>query len=76
MSEVIPIAIKLPNISGAFIAITIPRHMNTANSKITIVHPTKPNSSDKTANIKSLCGSDMYRYFCLLCPKTYTKQST
>ena len=42
--------------------------MNTANNATTITQPINPNSSAKTANIKSLCGSDIYKYFCLLSP--------
>ena len=49
-------------------AIKIPLHTNIAKSKITIAHPTNPNSSDKIENIKSLCGSGMYKNFCLLSP--------
>lgn len=54
LSRVIPIASKLPNLSGAFIAIIIPLHIKIANSIITIVQPIKPNSSAKTEKIKSL----------------------
>ena len=42
--------------------------MKIPNKPITIAHPTKPNSSANTAKIKSVCGSDMYKYFCLLWP--------
>ena len=76
INDVIPAASKLPNISGAFIAIIIPLQINTANKKITARHPINPNSSAKTANIKSLWGSDMYKYFCLLSPKSYSKKSS
>ena len=68
-SAVIPDATKLPNMSGAFIAIRIPLHINIANSTITNAHPIKPNSSAKTENIKSFCGSGKYKYFCLLWPR-------
>lgn len=68
MSAVTPIAIRLPNISGAFIAINIPLHINIPNNIITNAHPTKPNSSAKTEKIKSFCGSGKYKNFCLLCP--------
>ena len=68
ISEVIPTAIKLPNISGALILITIPLQTNSKNNIITAAHPTNPNSSAKTAKIKSLWGSDMYKYFCVLFP--------
>ena len=54
--------------SLAFIAVTIPLQTNTANNSITTAHPINPNSSAKTANIKSLCGSGRYKYFCLLAP--------
>ena len=64
----IPIATKLPNISGAFIAINTPLQINIANNKNTTKHPTNPSSSANTAKIKSLCGSDKYKYFCLLSP--------
>ena len=54
--------------SSAFIAITIPLHTNKTNKKITNIQPKNPNSSAKTANIKSFCGSGKYKYFCLLFP--------
>lgn len=63
---VIPAATRLPNMSGDFIAIKIPLQINIANKTITNVHPIKPNSSAKTENIKSFCGSGKYKYFCLL----------
>ena len=63
---VIPTATKLPNISGAFIAINIPLQIKIANKTITKAHPINPNSSAKTEKIKSFCGSGKYRYFCLL----------
>ena len=66
--DVIPAANKLPNISGAFIAIVIPLQINIANKIITIAQPINPSSSANTAKIKSLCGSGMYKYFCLLSP--------
>ena len=66
IKDVIPTATKLPNISGAFIAARTPLHINIPNKAITIAQPTNPNSSAKTANIKSVCGSDIYKYFCLL----------
>ena len=68
IKEVIPTATKLPNISGAFIAISNPLHIKIANNKITTAQPIKPNSSANTEKIKSLCGSGMYKYFCLLSP--------
>lgn len=52
-SAVIPVASKLENISGAFIAIKIPLHINKANRIITIAHPTNPNSSAKIEKMKS-----------------------
>ena len=42
--------------------------MKIAKSKITITQPINPSSSARTANIKSLCGSGMYKNFCLLSP--------
>ena len=54
--------------SGDFIAINIPLQIKIANSTITTAHPIKPISSDNTEKIKSLCGSGMYKYFCLLSP--------
>ena len=63
IKDVIPTAIKLPNMSGAFIAIKTPLHINIANNIITNTHPTNPSSSASIANIKSFCGSDKYRYF-------------
>mgnify|MGYP006990226098 CR=1 FL=1 len=54
-----------PNISFDFIAITIPLQINTPKSNITNVHPTNPNSSAIIANMKSLCASGMYKYFCV-----------
>ena len=67
-SAVIPVASKLPNISLAFIAISMPLHINSANNKITTTQPTKPSSSANIANMKSFCGSETYKYFCLLSP--------
>ena len=51
INAVIPQASKLPNISGAFIAVTIPLHMKIPNSNITNMQPINPNSSATTANI-------------------------
>ena len=65
-NAVIPVATKLPNISGAFIAINIPLQIKIANNIITKVQPIKPNSSANTEKIKSFCGSGKYKYFCLL----------
>ena len=65
-SDVIPTANKLPNESGAFMAVKIPLHINIANNDITTKHPTNPSSSAIIANMKSLCGSGIYKYFCLL----------
>lgn len=48
-----PVATKLPNISGAFIAIKIPLQIKIANKIITNAQPTNPSSSAKTENIKS-----------------------
>lgn len=73
INVVIPTANKLPNISGALIAIKTPLHTNIANNAITAIHPINPNSSANTANIKSLCGSGIYKYFCLLFPQSYSK---
>lgn len=61
-------ASKLPNISGAFIAIKVPRQTNIANKVMINKQPIKPNSSEITANIKSFCGSGKYKYFCVLFP--------
>lgn len=68
INEVIPTATRLPNMSGALIAINNPLHTKIANKIITNVHPINPNSSARTEKIKSLCGSGMYKYFCLLSP--------
>ena len=73
INVVIPVANRLPNISGDFIAIKIPLQINIANSKITITQPIKPNSSANIENIKSLCGSGIYKYFCLLSPNPTPK---
>lgn len=54
--------------SGDFIATNTPLHINTANSNNITAHPTNPSSSPIIEKIKSLCGSGMYRYFCLLSP--------
>ncbi len=55
--DVIPVAKIVPYVSFAFVAITIPLHINIEN-KITIrIHPIKPNSSPIIENIKSLWGS-------------------
>ena len=68
INVVIPVANRLPNISGDFIAIKIPLQINIANNIKTTAHPKNPNSSANIENIKSLCGSGMYKYFCLLSP--------
>ena len=73
INAVIPTAIRLPNISGDFIAINIPLHINTANSSIINVHPKNPSSSPIIENMKSLCGSGMYKYFCVLSPNPTPK---
>lgn len=39
-----------------------------ANKINTTVHPINPNSSPKIEKIKSLCGSGIYKNFCLLSP--------
>ena len=67
-SVVTPIASKLPNMSGAFIEITIPLHTKIANNNMIVTQPTNPSSSATIANMKSFCGSGMYKYFCLLFP--------
>ena len=54
--------------SGAFIAINMPLHTNIANNATTIMQPTNPSSSANTENIKSLCGSGKYKYFCFPSP--------
>ena len=73
ISDVIPTATKLPNISGAFIAISSPLHIKTAKRIITTAQPINPNSSANTEKMKSLCGSGMYKYFCLLSPNPTPK---
>ncbi len=67
-NAVIPIATKLPNISGALMAIKIPLHIKIANKIKTATQPINPNSSPKMEKMKSLCGSGMYKNFCLLSP--------
>ncbi len=52
-----PIATKLPNISGALMAIKTPLQIKIANKIKTAAHPINPNSSPKMEKIKSLCGS-------------------
>ncbi len=54
--------------SGALIAIKMPLHIKIANKINTTAQPMNPSSSPKIENIKSLCGSGIYRYFCLLSP--------
>lgn len=65
---VIPIATKLPNKSGALIAIKTPLQIKIANKIKTTTHPINPNSSPNIEKIKSLCGSGIYKNFCLLSP--------
>ena len=67
-NAVIPMAIKLPNISGAFIAINTLLQIKIPNKTNTSAQPTNPSSSPNIENIKSLCGSGIYKYFCLLSP--------
>jgi len=67
-NAVIPIATRLPNMSGALMAIRMPLHMNMANKTNTATLPMNPNSSPNMEKIKSLCGSGMYKNFCLLSP--------
>ena len=73
---VIPTANKLPKLSGARIAVSIPLQIKTANNAIIAKHPIKPSSSATIENIKSFCGSDMYKNFCLLSPKSYSKKAS
>lgn len=54
--------------SGALIAIKIPLHIKIANNINTATLPMNPNSSPKIEKIKSLCGSGIYKNFCLLSP--------
>lgn len=68
INDVIPTASKLPNISFDLTAISNPLQIKIANNNITTAHPINPNSSARTENIKSLCGSGMYKNFCLLSP--------
>ena len=63
INAVMPIAIKLPKLSFALIAISTPLTINTVNNASTTAQPTNPSSSAKIANIKSLCASGMYKYF-------------
>lgn len=49
-------------------AINTPLHIKMANKIKTAAHPIKPNSSPKIEKIKSLCGSGIYKNFCLLSP--------
>ena len=65
---VIPVASKLPNMSGAFIAIKIPLQINIANNINTTEQKINTNTSHNIEKIKSLCGSGIYKYFCLLSP--------
>ncbi len=67
-NAVIPTATRLPNISGARIAMRTPLHIKIANNINTMVHPINPTSSPNIEKIKSLCGSGMYKNFCLLSP--------
>ena len=54
--------------SGDFMAIKTPLHIKIANKIKTAAHPIKPSSSPKIEKIKSLCGSGIYKNFCLLSP--------
>ena len=54
--------------SGAFIAIKIPLQIKIANKQIIMTQPIKPSSSATIEKIKSFCGSEIYKYFCLLSP--------
>ena len=49
-------------------AISTPRHTKSPNRRIINAAPTKPSSSHTIEKIKSFCGSDTYRYFCLELP--------
>ena len=64
---------RIPNISGDLIAIKTPLQMKMANKIKTTAHPINPNSSPKIEKIKSLCGSGIYKNFCLLSPKPAPK---
>ena len=68
INAVIPTATRLPKLSSALIAINTPLITNIENKINTATHPTKPNSSASIANMKSLCASGIYKYFCLLSP--------
>ena len=65
---IIPIPINEPDFSLAYTDIYIPLITKIPNNNITAKHPTNPNSSAIIANIKSLCASGIYKYFCLLFP--------
>lgn len=54
--------------SGALIAINTPLQIKIANKIKTTAHPINPNSSPNIEKMKSLCGSGMYKNFCLLSP--------
>jgi len=47
---VMPVARSAPNVSGAAIAIRIPRQARSVKSPMTTTAPTRPNSSPTTAN--------------------------
>ena len=59
----------VPNLSGAFDAITNPLYTNITNNKIIMVAPINPSSSQTTEKIKSFAGSGRYKNFCRDCPK-------
>ena len=58
-----PITSRDENVSGAFMAMTNPRHISTMKSTITATAPTSPSSSQTIEKMKSFCGSGSQRCF-------------
>ncbi|MNJ01271.1 hypothetical protein D3C73_1608540 [compost metagenome] len=54
---VMPAASRLPKVSGAVMAVRMPRQTRMVNSTITNPAPIKPSSSEIMEKIKSVCGS-------------------
>ena len=58
---VIPTANKLPNMSGALIAINTPLHIKIANKINTATHPINTSSYPKIENMYSVAKSELFR---------------
>ena len=64
-----PTTSSAPKRSGAWAAMTMPRHSSSTNSPTIAQAPTKPSSSQTMEKMKSFCGSGTKRCFWRLLPR-------